>query len=1701
LRQLFEKRIGNTHLFQLLSDAYEHSRRTVTDEDYDRILWSVLETAFGSPLRGAKPLVVVVDGMDEVAGGEAPLLQKLQEVTSKATGLKLIVFGSQAAPARPDQANIPVTPDLILDDIAAVVRNIFENHKALITMSEVEQEILVDRITQAANGSFLWAKIAARQARQEETTEALQKSVNTLVAAKLTINDLVARCLQAPDLTENAKLILVWLATAERPLSQPELSALLSIQADKATTVAQNIDILHLLKPVNSLVCLEDGYIYLRHTQIRSAIVDVFSKGKLVPHLKDRHADLVRRLLAYVRLSVAEDREPSLTPLDLFEAGDILRKHVLLDFALRYWMVHLRKTAVFVNDGEKAAAKEFGKVFPATTTFFLLQQTFWENKDAPLLLSWYTTVVHLCRDIFTPNHIATFQTTIMLALFYRQISHVSESSQTIYEALILSRKLLSEHHIITMQVASIFLEVTASSVTNSKTETMIKREEVMLLLIDCYKSHYGATSEIVISTLTQLAEHYQFIKEERKAREIYLSLRSTTIQQYGADSQEVREINANLHVHLKSHKTTKDEDNEIDAGLLLLDVSEEDELKETVKYDFIALLQRAEKYVTEGNLALAERTYVEIWQHAASECRMHYSAEWEERKIKAVLTYTKFLKSQKREYEATSLLTTTWQEYEQQSSFSESTISHLTEVAEVMKTVGLSAVAISVFKRCAQYYESTSRVHTSSYKSIQQNIQSTSKEVMKVVSSSSSSSSSFTSETVLEEMVYEASTSITTIDETSITTVSTLYNRYISQHRWQDATRLVKRVLHGIWGALFAPSLQDVTLPSKHVDHCIELAERLSQCYHSRRRLAKEEDILVRIYRAVRSDRKVGDKLLDRVTTALVRFFERTSQTEKVIHLRQEMLSDYIKHYGLHHEIVVQNLWVLAELTRPRPIFVDYYRQIISAINKESDISKQEAIEPLIIVATELWSQGRYSDAVQYYKIIFNTFLQQPKVSVKFEQQEFVKTFFSRYTHCLRTLQSEFTAIHKITVEYQSKVKVTFGATASITIQATLTLAKLCQESKRYEIEAIHLYEELLKLKSEEIDYQEITATLDSIYEEQTAIVTSTESKSVSSSQVERAVSVLKRRIKSVRQTHGWAHEESLSKMQEMVSFYSKREETESVVQELKEATVQILSTETSSTRLVAAATAIASSYIVSRQTTKATELSQEIYRQIIMKDTTNIKTVQFDLSSKERQSLVFLAQLEYSLRQNSSVTLNEIFSSLTTEYVYFEEFRNLTKQSKNITLYSVSATAARLYVFLLSKERHSTANRVFEEFTNYFLATEAKRVKLTEVAQVRIFALTLLDYFSIHESNNFVRSVGIACEKRVQSLITEKKYEEACDLALAAFKYISAHESYRTAAVVKFVFQLGMTVSGRQISKSIDGAVRKKMLGVSATIIQDVLSVLKDLKINLAQLNISHLNNLIGLLGEQHDYQTLAWLLTLLWNSREAQRSWQSSITFALGRRFILARYLVGDTAAAVRLAEDTVYNCRRVHGHRHKITLDMSILLSQLYSSVAQRYQSQKGGQDMAHRYYKKSAAVHENILRAFTDPTYAELDGGDMSLCLDESTSSIDLAAAGASAQSGLSEGEHVRQHLQLFKLAIERFGDWPKDYSEYERLNSDVFREFKEDLQGIEGVEKWNLKNFGSGKAESNADLLDPDFDNWEILETSHVSNGAEEEEEL
>ncbi|KAI7689845.1 hypothetical protein KC322_g11618, partial [Hortaea werneckii] len=250
----------------------------------------------------------------------------------------------------------------------------------------------------------------------------------------------------------------------------------------------------------------------------------------------------------------------------------------------------------------------------------------------------------------------------------------------------------------------------------------------------------------------------------------------------------------------------------------------------------------------------------------------------------------------------------------------------------------------------------------------------------------------------------------------------------------------------------------------------------------------------------------------------------------------------------------------------------------------------------------------------------------------------------------------------------------------------------------------------------------------------------------------------------------------------------------------------------------------------------------------------------------------------------------------------------------------------------------------------------------------------------------------------------------------------------------------------------------------------------------------------LIGLLGEQGDYETLESLLSTLWNTRDAQRSWPSQVLLNLGRRLICSRYLAGHPIKAIRLCEDIAYNLRRVHGARHPVTLETYGLLAQLYTSAAQQYQKgaekDKSSASIATDYFKKAIFVHEDVLRWLVGGSSegAEEDDDDedtAATILKENGVSIDEDNDGQADEAGVDRVTLAKDHLGLLKLAYQRLGNWPKNYGVYERLNADVFKVFGSQLQGVEGVEKWQSKGFGAGKAESQSGLFEGVSD-WEIL---------------
>lgn len=187
-------------------------------------------------------------------------------------------------------------------------------------------------------------------------------------------------------------------------------------------------------------------------------------------------------------------------------------------------------------------------------------------------------------------------------------------------------------------------------------------------------------------------------------------------------------------------------------------------------------------------------------------------------------------------------------------------------------------------------------------------------------------------------------------------------------------------------------------------------------------------------------------------------------------------------------------------------------------------------------------------------------------------------------------------------------------------------------------------------------------------------------------------------------------------------------------------------------------------------------------------------------------------------------------------------------------------------------------------------------------------------------------------------------------------------------------------------------------------------------------------------------------------------------------------------------------------MHGVAHPTTLESYELLAQLYTSTAQSYQrdvnTDKANAGLAADYFRKAILVHEDVLRWVV----SEATGGEVGDDNDdeEDTAASILAdhgvktdgAANGDSSSYLDAGkrsELIAKHMRLLKLAVQRHGSWPKEYATYEQLNAQLFRVFPEALKGYDGVEKWQLKSFGSGKAEAQAGAFDASsVGTWEVL---------------
>ena len=365
-----------------------------------------------------------------------------------------------------------------------------------------------------------------------------------------------------------------------------------------------------------------------------------------------------------------------------------------------------------------------------------------------------------------------------------------------------------------------------------------------------------------------------------------------------------------------------------------------------------------------------------------------------------------------------------------------------------------------------------------------------------------------------------------------------------------------------------------------------------------------------------------------------------------------------------------------------------------------------------------------------------------------------------------------------------------------------------------------------------------------------------TSGSSASSETITRAASVYQEQLSESKNQYGYAHSSTLSNLREFSILQCRQQKTDVAIEELHIAVAETITKETSEETMLEVATSIAHTFKACQLVQSCTELIQELHFQLVAKEKRKSSRFAFDLTSCGSASLVFLANLEYTMRSESSYTFSEILSNIIAEHVYFERFRYVLKARSGLA--KVVIAAAPLRHHLKQRDRKGLALLLEEQVVDLFVKLDTANLSLMSAKSPHIFIIGILKHLGNRRTVDFVGTVVLASNISLTRLIDEGRFAEAYDVANMAFIYAQAHKGYDGPKAVSRGFKLAAYLDGRGENRCPDEGLRNKLLELSNRIIKEILEICRHQDINMAQVQLSELNEIIALLGEQRDHKTL---------------------------------------------------------------------------------------------------------------------------------------------------------------------------------------------------------------------------------------------------
>ncbi|KAF7587208.1 hypothetical protein BBP40_007545 [Aspergillus hancockii] len=1571
LLEMLGRQAKDGDLLRALENSMQLHSSGASSKAVEDSLWQAIHIA----VKSTGKLMVFIDGVDSLNGDPEViprLFDHLQNLISQNPSMKVITL-SRPLYGLPDQAiRVKIEPSQIAGDVRTVVRNAIETSEACIGMRTEDREKIINTIVKKANGCFITAQIAVAQLNALRIPSDMITLAEKLPSS---FQDVLNQALDSIDFGDTTvRSLLAWTIASHRPLRVDEIQSLLETDTKRTEIVPRMGNVQDdIRRALGSFVTIEHSVVSFRSPALRQFIVNQAksassngNRGNLPVHMKEAHADLLTRLLAYVKLNLTEEVGISTTPLSRSSQYKYFDQYQLLEYAARYWTLHFRSSQMTEKERDNFKITNlFKRSFPDSVLLALLEGSCYPLQYLPYEAQELQVFsVQLRRQVLQDLSLSLLQSLTLAAQTSHQLGSLNAIKYS-YEAWRKSKSLLGPRNTATRYNAETFIRA-AEHKDFMDQASLGHKEEILEYLMQTSQEELGFSNDLTIKYAQMLFDHYVSLKNKESARALSKELFQMSVARYGQNSQETEGITSNIYKQLERLSMS-------DATADILQTQHEyskQNLAITDQRVIDSTLQIITICEQRSEVARADSLFTDTWRKLlavedTSDSVLKKQAEF-------TIKYAEYLERHSRKEEAESVTSAAWfclesqvSRFDRLSSTFELVISHIRN----MKWTSLAQAAMgALWEYCKSQQQASHRLVR------------TTASLAQIVQQSTTAISN--EETMSEEqvgMVHEILNSAKSTGVHSSETVlaslkasESVASSLTEKGQYSEAIRVYRQALSQVWPEIDSNSTT-IRL-TENVDETVHLATRLAHCYFRDLQIDKAALVYQNALEAVLSSDATDTQMARSTANQAISFYRTIYRFPEALSAYEVLYMNISSRLGKTHKQSIGILYEWGELAQRchhKKEAEQAYGEIYNNLRHNGQIDER-AISAARGLATIYEDTERWKKAKGVYEALWSTIVSDDKNHLL--DGEFVEDIYQHYQSLLETkLDTDIVEIHNFTASYRKACQRLHGSSSEQSYNATLALAEISRRDERYHDEAVELYEMALEQSDTFSSYQQqSTATtkrhLAELYSRQ-------------SRTTPKAAALYREKYQASVREHGYtSRKHTLKQLRELLDLLQKQD-NKAANHELRETlqatTIAAFEEKTDSQRLYSAAIALAQMYRDFRLKDRGLRLSKELRHRLIQ------ETVR---TKGSHRATSFVVAFEIALGQARNYA--SIMADLIAEIQLYSTFHQERTQRKFIHTFSAGV---RLMNFQSGKgwteNANATDTELFQLFTERFSAVESEKTILREFYDICISQAT---------QGDLVKRLSHVIVGNVYQKLTTGHFRAAYSHAAILYDFVEESGGFRDQVSTRDGAKLSGHLLAQGSQKCSDRQLSGKILGLSKTILHEILMSYRETGFNLTDFEDTELNQFAILLGGQKNFEDLEFLLNQLWSSRIVQKTWSSDTIILVGRRLVEARFSNGRPTQATQLCNDLCYNVKRVWGPFDRSALGLTNLLSALYAA---------GGDHV------RAMGVHESVLRQLLD------DGADLALS---------EAADIASSQAG------------LLQRCYQRNGGWNKSSEKYENM---------------------------------------------------------------